>query len=79
MQREHLEKVLSSYQHIGNVVYNAASSATADDAHGFLRWFLLDMPVVPFLLAFHSIYAALSIQRLTCGRQFWLKVRPVTS
>lgn len=79
MQREHLEKVLSSYQHIGNVVYNAATSATADDAHGFLRWFLLDMPVVPFLLAFHSIYAALSVQRLTKGRQFWLKSLVLTA
>jgi len=74
MANSHLDKVLSSYQHIGNLVYDAASNTSAADAHGLLRWFLLDMPVVPALLAFHSLFAALSVYKLTKGKQFWFKV-----
>lgn len=72
------EKVMSSYFHLGNQAYTFASSVTSDDAHSFLRYFLLDMPVVPVLLAFHSLNAALnthSIMRST----FWLKSLVVTA
>ncbi|CDF77481.1 unnamed protein product [Chondrus crispus] len=79
MQREHLDKVLSSYQHIGNVVYDMTTSSSARDAHSLLRWFLLDMPIVPFLLAFHCTFAALNIHRVTSGRQFWLKTLVLTT
>lgn len=79
MERTKLEKVLSSYQHIGNQIYNQASTTSADDLHATLRYFLIDMPVVPILLACHSLFAALSIYSLTRGRQFWLKSLVLTA
>lgn len=70
-----MDKVLSSYQHIGKTMFDLASSTSVEDAHGYLRYALVDMPVVPILLAFHSLFAAIAVYRLTGGRQFWLKVR----
>lgn len=75
MERAHLDKVLSSYVNIGKTMFDKASNASMDDAHGFLRYFLVDMSVVPVLLTFHSFFAALAVYRLTAGKQFWLKVR----
>lgn len=69
-----LERVLSSYQHLGNQAYDAASNFTADDAHGFLTWFLLDMPVVPVLIGYHTLYAALKVYSMTPPNTSWLKV-----
>lgn len=69
-----LERVLSSYQHLGNQAYYAASNLTADDAHGYLRWFLLDMPVVPILIGYHTLYAALKVYSVTPPNTAWLKV-----
>lgn len=73
MQPSHVDRVLSSYQHIGDLVSSTMSKSSRDDVHNLLRYFLLDMPVVPVLLACHSLFASLSIYNLTRGRQFWLK------
>lgn len=76
MDRSSLEKVLSSYQHLGNQAWSSAYAAFLnEDTHEYLRWFLLDMPVVPFLLAFHSLYAAIKVYGITPPRTHWLKVR----
>lgn len=75
----HIEKVLSSYQHIGNQAYDTARSLTPDHAHDYLRWFLLDMPVTPILLIFHSLFAALKIRQITPPRTFWLKSFVITT
>lgn len=79
MEREHIEKVLSSYQHLGNLAFTAFRSTSREDAHNYLRWFLLDMPVVPVLLACHALYASISIYKLTRGQQYWLKSLVLTT
>jgi hypothetical protein len=68
-----MDKVLSSYYTLGSRAASVASSATVRDAHDLLLWFLLDMPVVPGLLAFHALFAAERVHALTEGRQFWFK------
>lgn len=73
MDSAHVQKVLSSYYDLGNRAIDAVRTSSADDAHSLLRWFLLDMPVVPILLAFHSLFAAMKIHELTGGRQYWFK------
>lgn len=76
MRQTHYEKVLSSYMELGNQAYSFASSISADDAHSYLRWFLLDIPVVPVLLAFHTLFAALKVHSIIPPNTFWLKVSP---
>jgi TRIC channel len=68
-----VQKVLSSYYTIGSQARDILLNASVTDAHGWLRWFLLDVPVVPVLLIFHTLYAADRIHTLTGGRQFWFK------
>jgi TRIC channel len=68
-----MDKVLSSYYSLGTHAANIASSTSARDAHDLLHWFLLEMPVVPGLLLFHSFFASERIHALTGGRQFWFK------
>jgi hypothetical protein len=68
-----VQKVLSSYYSLGSQARDILSNASATDAHGWFRWFLLDVPVVPVLLMFHTVYAADRIHTLTGGRQFWFK------
>jgi hypothetical protein len=68
-----VQRILSSYYTLGSQARDFVSNASARDAHGLLRWFLLDIPVVPVLLAFHSLYAADRIHAVTGGRQFWFK------
>lgn len=73
------ERVLSSYLHLGSQVYSAASSIESEDIHSFLRWFLLDLPVVPVLLIFHTLNASLKIHSLLPPHVFWLKSLVVTT
>lgn len=68
-----MEKAMSSYWTLGTHAANIASSTRARDAHDLLHWFLLDMPVVPGLLAFHALSAADRVHALTGGKQY---VRP---
>lgn len=68
-----MDKVLSSYYSLGTQAADYASSASLHDAHDLLRWFLLDMPVAPWLLMFHVTYVADRVHALTGGRQFWFK------
>lgn len=73
------ERVLSSYFDLGNQAYSAASSIQSEDIHSFLRWFLLDIPVVPVLLVFHTLNASLKIHALLPRHTFWLKSLVVTT
>lgn len=41
--------------------------------HSNLQWFLLDIPVVPVLLIFHTLFASVKVYELTPVRTFWLK------
>lgn len=68
-----MDKLLSSYYTLGSHASRVASSASVRDAHDYLHWFLLDAPVVPALLAFHSLFAAERVHALTKGHQFWFK------
>lgn len=68
-----MDKVMSSYWTLGNHAANIASSSSVRDAHDLLRWFLLEMPVVPGLLTFHALFAAERVHALTSGKQFWFK------
>jgi hypothetical protein len=70
--------VLSSYYTLGTHAVSIASSTSARDAHDLLHWFLLDSPVVPGLLALHSLFASERIHALTGGRQFWFKSYTLT-
>lgn len=64
---------MSSYYTLGNHAANIATSSSVRDAHDLVHWFLLEMPVVPGLLFFHSLYAAERVNAMTGGRQFWFK------
>lgn len=68
-----MEKALSSYYTLGSHASRIASTTSFSDAHDYLHWFLLDMPVVPGLLAFHALFAAERVHALTKGQQFWFK------
>lgn len=77
VQKEHLYKVLSSYQNLGSTALSSIASswnrASIHDVPSLLRWFLLDLPVVPVLLAFHVLFAASAIHAPGTSRHFWFK------
>lgn len=43
------------------------------EVHGWARHIALDLPVFPYLLFAHALYAADRVHALTGGRQHWLK------
>ena len=71
---EHTYQVLSSYENLENKTLQAIQAISFDDVPGFMRWFLLDMPVVPILLGFHTLFVADKIHQVTKGCHFWFKV-----
>ncbi len=70
-------KVLSSYQHLGNTAWSSIQTswerASIHDVPSLVHWFLLDVPVVPVLLAFHALFAAAQTAKPSAGRHFWFK------
>lgn len=79
MSYSHFDKVWNSYTHLGRTAYQAATTTSPTDAHLNLRWFILDMPIIPLLLACHCLFAAVIVYRLTNGNQFWLKSLVLTA
>lgn len=77
VQKEHLYKVLSSYQNLGSTALSSIAtsynSASIHSLPSLLRWFLLSVPVVPVLLTFHVLFAASSTHSPTSARHFWFK------
>lgn len=48
------------------------------EVHGWARHISLDLPVFPYLLFAHCLYAADRVNALTSGRQHWLKSYALT-
>lgn len=74
MEREHIDKFICSYQHLGLLAYDLVYSTTPIDVHHILRYVILEMPIVPILITFHVVYASLATYRVSQGRDYWLKV-----
>lgn len=79
MEIEHIDKVISSYQHLGRQAYDLVYSTTPTDIHQLLRYVILEMPIVPFLITFHVTYASLATYRVSQGRDYWLKSLVLTT
>lgn len=70
-------KMLSSYQHLGTTAWRSIGAswekASIHDAWSLIHWFLIDVPVIPFLITFHVLFAAISTYKGGASRHFWLK------
>lgn len=74
-----LEKAVASYRYLFEEAVEMFRGTSTSDVHFHLRDFLLYTPVVPVLITFHALFAALSIYKLSQGKQFWLKSLVLTT
>lgn len=83
LQKEHLQKMLSSYQHLGSTAWSSISTsyarASIHDIPGLVRWFLLDVPVAPVLLCFHVLFVAAELHKPGGGKHYWIKSLALTT
>lgn len=83
LRREHLHKVLSSYQHLGSTAVSSISASynrtSVQDLPSLIRWFLLELPVAPVLLCFHVFFVAAELHKPSSGRHYWIKSLALTT
>lgn len=76
---ELVEKVVDSYIQLGTNAHRYISALTLEDAAAHARHLLLDAPMVPMLLTFHCLNAALRAHAIVPRGTFWLKSLVVTT